>query len=65
MNKLNDALFINHEKKNRLENENFNIENEFIEKLKELEKESVKLENDIDNTKEEKASLLKEIMQSE
>jgi len=33
--------------------------------MKVLEKESVKLENDIDNTKEEKASLLKEIMQSE
>jgi len=48
-----------------LDNENFNIEAEFKEKLKELEKESVKLEIEIDRLKEEKADLLSEIVESE
>jgi len=39
-----------------LDNENFNIKSEFVEKLKELEKESVKLEVDIDSLKEEKVT---------
>lgn len=54
MNKLNDRIYENKEKKQKLENENFNIESEFVEKLKELEKESVKLEVEIDRLKEEK-----------
>ena len=48
MNKLNDRIYENKEKFIKLENENFNIESEFGEKLKELEKESVKLEVEID-----------------
>lgn len=48
-----------------MDNENFNIEAEFKEKLKELEKESVKLEIEIDRLKEEKADLLSEIVESE
>lgn len=54
MNKLNDAIFRNKEKQTKLDNENFNIKSEFVEKLKELEKESVKLEVEIDRLKEEK-----------
>jgi len=54
MKKLNDALFINKEKRTKLENENFNVESEFIQKLKYLEKDSVRLELEIDSLKEEK-----------
>ena len=54
MRKLNDGLAENFDMKHKLENENINIESEFIEKLKELEKDSVHLEVEIDRLKEEK-----------
>lgn len=54
MRKLNDGLAENADMKHKLENENINIESEFIEKLKELEKDSVRLEVEIDRLKEEK-----------
>ena len=44
MERLNTKIDDNREKKIKLENENYNIESEFIEKLKDLEKESVYLE---------------------
>ena len=44
MNRLNDKIAENREKKTKLDNENYNIESEFIEKLKDMEKESVYLE---------------------
>lgn len=37
MNKLNDGLADRGDKKQKLENENFNIESEFGQKLKDLE----------------------------
>lgn len=46
-------------------NDNFNIENEFKQKLKELENESIKLENSIATLKEEKADILAEIVEAE
>ena len=46
-------------------NDNFNIENEFKQKLKELENESIKLENSISTLKEEKADILSEIVEAE
>lgn len=46
-------------------NDNFNIENEFKQKLKELENESIKLENSIGTLKEEKADILAEIVEAE
>lgn len=46
-------------------NDNFNIENEFKQKLKELENESIKLENSIATLKEEKADILSEIVEAE
>lgn len=52
MNKLNDSLYVNREQDRKLENEYFNISSEFTEKLKELEKESVRLEDEIDSLKE-------------
>ena len=44
MNRLNDRIADNRERRTNLENENINIESEFIEKLKDMEKESVYLE---------------------
>jgi hypothetical protein len=44
MERLNTKIDENREKKIKLDNENYNIESEFIEKLKDLEKESVYLE---------------------
>ena len=46
-------------------NENFNLEKEFVQKLKELENESTKLENQIDSLKNEKADILAEIVEAE
>lgn len=46
-------------------NDNFNIENEFKQKLKELENDSIKLENSIATLKEEKADILAEIVEAE
>lgn len=65
MKKLNEYLASNYESAKVLENANINVNSEFIEKLKELEKESVKLEVDIDRLKEEKAELLSEIVEAE
>ena len=65
MNKLNDNLAVNSEKKQKLENENVNLESEFVEKLKEMEKEAIKLEIDIDKIREEKADLMNEIIECE
>lgn len=48
-----------------MDNEYFNIHQEFTEKLKLLEKDSVKLEVEIDRLKEEKANLLSEIVEME
>ena len=65
MNKLNDTFSDNLERQKNLKNENFNLENEFVQKLKELENESIKLENNIQNLKEEKADILAEIVEAE
>ena len=65
MKRLNDKLAINLDAKNKFENENYNIENEFIEKLKQMEKEAVRLEVEIDKLREEKANLLEEIIECE
>ena len=51
--------------KEKLKNDNFNIENEFKQKLKELENESIRLENHISSLKEQKADILAEIVEAE
>lgn len=58
MNKLNDTIAVNSDKKSKLENENINLESEFVEKLKEMEREAIKLEINIDKIREEKAELM-------
>jgi len=65
MNKLNDGLSKNQGSETKLKNENFHIQSEFVEKLKELEHGNVNLELDIDNLKEEKADLLQNIVEAE
>lgn len=65
MNRLNDSLAVNADKKQKIENENVNLESEFVEKLKEMEREAIKLEINIDNIREEKAELMNEIVECE
>ena len=65
MNKLNDLYYKNTASQTKMTNDNFNIENEFKQKLKELENESIKLENSIATLKEEKADILAEIVEAE
>jgi len=65
MNKLNDGLSKNTDAEVKLKNENFNIQSEFMEKLKELEKSNVNTELEIDRLKEEKAELLQSIVEAE
>lgn len=65
MNKLNELLAVNYEKSKNLQNDNINIDSEIIQKLKEMEKESVNLEVQIDRLKESKAELLQEIVEAE
>lgn len=45
MNKLNDLFYKNTDTQKKLFNDNQNIEYEFKQKLKELENQSIKLEN--------------------
>lgn len=65
MKKLNDLYYKNTANQTKLYNDNFNIENEFKQKLKELENESIKLENQISQLKEQKADILAEIVEAE
>jgi len=65
MKKLNDKLALNRDAHLKLKNENINIRSEFAEKLKEKEKESVRLEVNIDKLREEKAELLANIVEAE
>jgi len=65
MNKLNDGLSKNQSSETKLKNENFHIQSEFVEKLKELERGNVSLELNIDSLKDEKADLLQNIVEAE
>ena len=65
MNKLNDLFYKNTAQQTKLKNDNFNLENEFKQKLKELENDSIKLENNIGDLKEDKAEILSEIVEAE
>ena len=65
MNKLNDLIYQNNERQELLTNDNFNIEMEFKQKLKEMENESIKLENQITQLKEQKSDILIEVIEAE
>ena len=65
MNKLNDFLAEFREKSISLKNQSNNINSEFIEKLNQLEKESAKLEIEIEKLKNSKAEILENITECE
>lgn len=65
MNKLNNIYYKNTATQEKLNGENQNIEYEFKQKLKELENQTIKLENQISQKKEQKAEILQEILQAE
>jgi len=65
MNKLNDAFYSNTNHQDKLTNDNYNIEKEFMQKLKELENESIRLEMKITNLKDEKGHILGEGVEAE
>lgn len=65
MNKLNDLIYRHKSATVNLTDANYNIENQFKQKLKELENESIKLENQITQLKEQKADILGEIVEAE
>lgn len=54
MNKLNGLLHNHKSFQDNLYNDNFNMENEFVQRLKELENETLRLENLIQELKDEK-----------
>ena len=65
MSKLNKLISSNSHKHSLLNESNFNLETDFVAKLKELEHESIVLEQQIATCKEEKAELLAEIVETE
>ena len=65
MNKLNLLLDKNNEAFVRVESENFNIEHDFTERLKELERETVQIEGEIGGVRTEKEDVLEEIVEAE
>jgi chromosome segregation ATPase len=65
MSKLNQLISRNSQKQAMLNESNFNLETDFVCKLKELEHESIVLEQQIAACKEEKAELLAEIVETE
>lgn len=65
MNKINLLLAKNKEVHDKLENEHFHLEKDFVERLKELEAETIELENNIEKLKDDKAVILSEIVEAE
>ena len=65
MNKLNELKYRHKFATVTLQDTNFNIEIQFKQKLKELENESFRFENQITQLKEEKADILCEIVEAE
>lgn len=65
MNKLNALLKLHKTSKQKLEQDNYNIEKEFGQRLKDLEIETTSLEAKAQDLKEEKADLLTQIVEAE
>lgn len=55
MGKLNDLLHSNKGQREKLKKTNVNTQQEFKQKLRDLENESIKLENSISSLKDQKA----------
>jgi chromosome segregation ATPase len=65
MNKLNVLLKLHRAAKDKLEQDNYNIEKAFIQKLKDMETATSKLEQRVQELKDEKADLLTQIVEAE
>ena len=65
MTRLNDMISKNAALQEGLANENYALETEFVNELKEMEEESVRLDNQVKTLKEKKAELLKDIVEAE
>jgi coiled-coil domain-containing protein 40 len=63
--KLNSLINANQQQEGALQNENYVLEIESVEELKELERESIALQGSIDEVKREKGKLLDDIMETE
>lgn len=65
MRRLNGLLAKNEELQAKLTDENFNMETDFVKKLKEMEVSSIEMEAAIQATNEEKTQLLNDIVEAE
>ena len=65
MEKLNDLLHKNKHQRDKLKKQNVNTQQEFKQKLRDLEAESVRLENHISKLKDNKAQILADIVEME
>jgi chromosome segregation ATPase len=65
MKRLNELLSKNEDMQAKLTDENFNLETDFVKKLKELEMQSIESEAKIHATSEEKNQLLNDIVEAE
>ena len=65
MGKLNDLLHSNKGQREKLKKTNVNTQQEFKQKLRDLENESIKLENSISSLKDQKAQILADIVEAE
>ena len=65
MSRLNELIHSNTGLHQKLANENYALETEFVEELKEMEQESVKMESEIKILKDQKKELLQDIIESE
>ena len=65
MSRLNELVGRNSKEHDELKNENFVVEQEFIQELRELEKEAVDMESKIATTKSAKSQILDEIVEAE
>lgn len=65
MGKLNDLLHNNKNQREKLKKQNVNTQQEFKQKLRDLENESIRLENQISSLKDQKAQILADIVEYE
>ena len=63
--RLNAQIAKNSGLENALQNDNFNLENEIIAELKEMEENATRLESQIDAEREEKRNVLSDIIEAE
>ena len=63
--KLNILISSNHDQEGQLQHENWAVERECVEELKEMERDCVQLESSVNEIRSDKAKILDEIMEAE